>query len=108
MFKRSGVQFISRTICKKRYLLEWVGTGTAEETHTLQVGRYRGRLQGTQQQQQESVWRQLVGAHMWLKQNKMKRSVLGVHPALQPDSTQCLTVHASSVTYGDGTSIGEL
>lgn len=44
--------------------MAWVGTGTAGETHTLQVVQYRGRSQGMQQQQ-ESVRRQLVGAHMW-------------------------------------------
>jgi hypothetical protein len=107
MFKRSGVQFISRMICNKRYLLAWVGTGTAGETHTLQVGQYRGRSQGMQQQQ-ESVQRQLVGAHMWLKQNNIKQSVLCVHPALEPDRTQCWMVHASSVTYSDDTSSSKL
>jgi len=106
-FKRSGVQFISRMICNKRYLLAWVGTGTAGETHTLQVGQYRGKSQGMQQQQ-ESVRRQLVGAHMWLKQNNIKQSVLCVHPALEPNSTQFWMVHASSVTYSDDTCSGEL
>lgn len=107
MFKRSGVQFISRMIYNNRYLLAWVGTGTAGETHTLQVGQYRGKSQGMQQQQ-ESVQRQLVGAHMWLKQNNIKQSVLCVHPALEPNSTQFWMVHASSVTYGDHTCSGEL
>jgi len=106
-FKRSGVQFISRMICNKRYLLAWVGTGTAGETHTLQVGQYRGRSQGMQQQQ-ESVRRQMVGAHMWLKQNNTKQSMLCVHPALEPKSTQFWMVHASSVTYGVDTCSGEL
>ena len=75
----------------------------------MQVGQYRGRSQGMQQQQQqESVQRQLVGAHMWLKQNNIEQSVLCVHPALETNSTQFRMVHANSVTYGDDTRSGEL